>query len=238
MISVAQILRGIAFLASKPRILLKIYQDAHFFKCRCRSSMWRPNCALGNALRVPLGIVASVQWPWPNVRAQGVLFECIGRRARSFQLIQMRQPRQNHLLTRLLNLTRQKNLVQNRINLLSPSAISSPLRVPYPFFFLRVFPLPLFLISPLPILVITYLIKIKHQIQLTHVPKKRIQHLHEKMYSLQIRQLVVVCVDARAEEKTCVPPIYDFGHIAELDEVGLVLLVAWGDEAVDLERRV
>ena len=35
----------------------------------------------------------------------------------SLQLIQMLQPRQHHLLTRLLNLARQKNLIQNRVHL-------------------------------------------------------------------------------------------------------------------------
>jgi hypothetical protein len=53
------------------------------------------------------------------------------------------------------------------------------------------------------------------------------------VYSLQIRELVIVCVDARTEEEACVPPVDDL-ILSELDEVGLVLLVAGGDEAVDL----
>jgi hypothetical protein len=53
------------------------------------------------------------------------------------------------------------------------------------------------------------------------------------VYSLQIRELVIVCVDARTEEEACVPPVDDL-ILPELDEVGLVLLVAGGDEAVDL----
>ena len=53
------------------------------------------------------------------------------------------------------------------------------------------------------------------------------------MYRLQIRQLVVVCVDAHAEEEACVPPV-DYLERAELDEIGLVLLVSGSDEAVDL----
>jgi len=52
--------------------------------------------------------------------------------------------------------------------------------------------------------------------------------------SLQIRQLVVICVDTCAEEEAGVPAVYDLGHIAEFDEVGLVFLVARGYEAVDL----
>lgn len=80
----------------------------------------------------------------------------------------------------------------------------------------------------------THLVEVEHQIQLAHVPKERIQHLDEEVYRLQVRQFVVVCIDARAEEQPCVPSIHDLGHIAELDEVGLVLLVARRDQAVDL----
>lgn len=79
----------------------------------------------------------------------------------------------------------------------------------------------------------THLVEIKHQIQLAHVPKKAIQHLDEEMYGLQIRELVVVGVDADAEEEARVAPVDDFQG-AEFDEVGLVLLVPGRDEAVDL----
>lgn len=81
----------------------------------------------------------------------------------------------------------------------------------------------------------TYLVKIKDQIQLTHVPEEGIQHLDEKVYGLEVGELVVVGVDADAEEEARVPPVHDL-EVAELDEVGLVLLVAGGDEAVDLCR--
>ena len=81
----------------------------------------------------------------------------------------------------------------------------------------------------------THLVEIKHQIQLTHIPKKAIQHLDEEVNGLQVRQLVIVRIDARAEEEACVPPVDDL-VIAELDEVALVLLVAGRNEAVDLER--
>jgi hypothetical protein len=53
------------------------------------------------------------------------------------------------------------------------------------------------------------------------------------VYGLQIRELVIVRVDARTEEEACVSPVDDL-VLSELDEVGLVLLVAGGDEAVDL----
>ena len=46
----------------------------------------------------------------------------------------------------------------------------------------------------------TYLVEIKHQVQLANVTKERIEHFHEEMYSLQICQLVVIRVDAGAEE--------------------------------------
>jgi SpoU rRNA methylase family enzyme len=83
----------------------------------------------------------------------------------------------------------------------------------------------------------TYLVKIEHQIQLTHISKKRIQHFDEEVYRLEVRQLVIVRVDAGAEEEAGVPAVYDLGHVAELDEVGLVLLIAGRNEAVDLWAR-
>jgi hypothetical protein len=50
---------------------------------------------------------------------------------------------------------------------------------------------------------------------------------------LEVGELVVVGVDARAEEEPRVPPVDDL-VVAELDEVGLVLLVARRYQAVDL----
>jgi hypothetical protein len=79
----------------------------------------------------------------------------------------------------------------------------------------------------------THLIKIKHQIQLAYVAKKAIQHFHEEMYSLEIRQLIIIGVHARAEEEPCVPPVHDFVG-AELHEVGLVFLIARSHEPVHL----
>ena len=79
-----------------------------------------------------------------------------------------------------------------------------------------------------------YFIEIKHQIQLTNIPKELIQYLHKEMYRLQIRQLIIMLIHARTEEQTRVPPIHDLEILPELDEVGLVFLVARGHEAVDL----
>ena len=53
------------------------------------------------------------------------------------------------------------------------------------------------------------------------------------MDGLEVGELVVVGVDAGAEEQAGVPPI-NYLVVAELDEVGLVLLVARRYEAVDL----
>ena len=79
-----------------------------------------------------------------------------------------------------------------------------------------------------------YLIKVEYQVQFTHVAKELIQHLHEEMYRLQVCELVVVGVYARAEEQSSIAAVNDFRGAAELDEVGLVFLVARRDEAVDL----
>jgi len=80
---------------------------------------------------------------------------------------------------------------------------------------------------------LTYLIEVEHKIQLTHVPKESIQHLHEEMYSLQISQLVIVRVDTGTEEEPRVSPIDDL-VVAKLYEVRLIFLVSRRDEAVDL----
>jgi hypothetical protein len=80
----------------------------------------------------------------------------------------------------------------------------------------------------------THLVEIEHQIQLAHIPKEGIQDLHKEMYGLQIRQFVVIRIDAGAEEQARIPSVHNLGHVSKLDKVGLVLLVSRGDEAVDL----
>lgn len=106
----------------------------------------------------------------------------------------MLQPRQHDLLARLLNLSRQKHLVENRVDL----------------------------------------VKVEDQVELAHVAKEGVQHLNEEVDRLEVGELVVVCVDARAKEEAGVAAVDDL-VVAELDKVGLVLLVARRDEAVDLE---
>jgi len=54
------------------------------------------------------------------------------------------------------------------------------------------------------------------------------------VYGFQIRQFVIIGIYARAKEQAGVPTIHDLAAAPELDEVGLVLLVARRYEAVDL----
>lgn len=53
------------------------------------------------------------------------------------------------------------------------------------------------------------------------------------MNGFEICQLVIVCVNADAEEEAGVPAV-DNLVVSEFDKVGLVLLVAWRDESMDL----
>ncbi len=107
----------------------------------------------------------------------------------------MLQPRQHNLLTRLLNLPGQENLIQNRI----------------------------------------HLVKVEHQVQLADIPEEGVEHLDKEVDRLEVGELVVVGVDARAKEEPRVAAVDEL-VVAELDEVGLVFLVAGGDEAVDLRE--
>lgn len=77
------------------------------------------------------------------------------------------------------------------------------------------------------------LVEVEDEVELAHVAEEGVEHLDEEVDRLQVRQLVVVGVDARAEEEPRVPPVDDL-VVAELDKVGLVLLVARRDEAVHL----
>ena len=77
------------------------------------------------------------------------------------------------------------------------------------------------------------LVEVEDEIQLAYVAEELIQHFDEEVDGFQIGQLVVVGVDAGAEEESGVATVDDLAAAAELDEVGLVFLVAGGDEAVD-----
>lgn len=54
------------------------------------------------------------------------------------------------------------------------------------------------------------------------------------MYCLQVRQGVVIGIDAGAEEQSCVSAVDNLRGSTKLDEVGLVLLVARCYKAVYL----
>jgi hypothetical protein len=84
-----------------------------------------------------------------------------------FQLVQMLQPRKNHLLAGLLDLARKKHLVQDRIDLIrSPaSAASTHARRGAK----------------------ANLVEIEHQVQLAHVAEELVQNLHEEVYRLEVR---------------------------------------------------
>ena len=52
------------------------------------------------------------------------------------------------------------------------------------------------------------------------------------MNSLEIGELVIVCVDTGTEEETGVTAVYDL-IVSELDKVGLVFLIARRNETMD-----
>jgi hypothetical protein len=84
----------------------------------------------------------------------------------------------------------------------------------------------------------TYLVEVEDQIQLTHIAKEGIQHLHEEMDGFKIGQLIVICVYTGTEEQSCIAAIDNLGGIPELHKVGLMLLVSWSDESVNLFQTV
>ena len=77
------------------------------------------------------------------------------------------------------------------------------------------------------------LVKVEYEVELADVAEEGVEDLDEEVDGLEVGELVVVCVDAGAEEEAGVAAVDDL-VVAELDKVGLVLLVAGRDEAVDL----
>jgi hypothetical protein len=75
------------------------------------------------------------------------------------------------------------------------------------------------------------LVKVEDEVELADVAEEGVEDLDEEVDGLEEGELVVVCVDAGAEEEAGVAAVDDL-VVAELDKVGLVLLVARGDEAV------
>lgn len=77
------------------------------------------------------------------------------------------------------------------------------------------------------------LVEVEDQVQLADVAEEGVEDLDEEVDGLEEGELIVVGVDAGAEEESGVPAVDDL-VVAELDKVGLVLLVAGRYEAVDL----
>lgn len=77
------------------------------------------------------------------------------------------------------------------------------------------------------------LVKVEDEVELRDVAEEGVEDLDEEVDGLEVGELVVVCVDADAEEEAGVAAVDDL-VVAELDKVGLVFLVAGRDEAVDL----
>ena len=130
----------------------------------------------------------------------------------------MSQSCQNNRLACLFDLTSQENLIQDSVNL---QCLSFDIQM-----FIAVNHQPNE----------THLVEVEDQIKLAHVSEERIQNLDEEVYRLQVCQFVIVCVDACAEEQPSVSSVHYLGHISELNEIRLVLLVAGRNEAVDLQE--
>lgn len=68
------------------------------------------------------------------------------------------------------------------------------------------------------------LVEVEDEVELADVAEEGVEDLDEEVDGLEVGELVVVGVDAGAEEQARVPPVHDL-VVAELDEVGLVFLV-------------
>lgn len=131
----------------------------------------------------------------------------------------MLESREHHLLARFLDLAGKKNFIEDGVDLIRNTRTGSATTRWFspasqsPFSYPRN---------------VSHLVKIKNQIQLANIPEETIQHLDEKMNGFQIRELVIVRVDTHAEEQASVTPVNDLRG-AELDEVGLMLLISGRD---------
>lgn len=77
------------------------------------------------------------------------------------------------------------------------------------------------------------LVEVEDEVELADVAEEGVEDLDEEVDGLEVGELVVVGVDTGAEEETRVSPVYHL-VVPELDEVGLVFLVARRYETVDL----
>jgi hypothetical protein len=69
------------------------------------------------------------------------------------------------------------------------------------------------------------LVEVEDEVELADVAEEGVEDLDEEVDALEVGELVVVGVDAGAEEEAGIPPVDDL-VVPELDEVGLVFLVA------------
>jgi len=69
------------------------------------------------------------------------------------------------------------------------------------------------------------LVKVENQVELADIAEEGVKNLDEEVDGLEVGELVVVGVDAGAEEEARVAAVNDL-VVTELDEVGLVFLVA------------
>lgn len=77
------------------------------------------------------------------------------------------------------------------------------------------------------------LVKVENQVELADIAEEGVKNLDKEVDGLEVGELVVVGVDAGAEEEARVAAVNDL-VVTELDEVGLVFLVARCNKAVDL----
>lgn len=78
-----------------------------------------------------------------------------------------------------------------------------------------------------------HLVKVEDQIQFADVAEEGVEDLNKEVDGFEVGQFVVVGVDARTEEETCVATVDDL-VVTELDEVGLVFLITRCYKPVDL----
>ena len=78
------------------------------------------------------------------------------------------------------------------------------------------------------------LVEVEDEVELADVAEEGVEDLDEEVDRLEVGQLVIVGVDAGAEEKPRVPPVHDLVR-PELHEVRLVFLVPRRHEPVHLK---
>jgi hypothetical protein len=93
---------------------------------------------------------------------------------------------ENNLLACLLNLACEKDFVQDRVDLYNAHINTIQINAARP--------------HAGPVSGHTHLVEIEDQIQLAHVSEELVQDFNEEMDRFQVCELIVICVDADAEE--------------------------------------